>query len=254
VAADGAVYVYAVLPAAGRPTISAKGIDDCTVDAVEHEGVAALTSALRREALTARDLRAHWRVIEEAFEHGTLLPLRFGMVMESEQAVRDRLLAANVEQLTGLLEQMAGLVQLTVKGDYDEERLLREVVQQSPGVAAMRERVRKLPEGLASQPERMRLGELVADAVARRRDQDTRLALEVLEPHAVSVSVEEVANAGAAFNLAFLVNRDQQGAFGEAVARLRQELDERVAVRYVGPLPPYSFTEADLSAGSAAWA
>jgi hypothetical protein len=42
--------------------------------------------------------------------------------------------------------------------------------------------------------------------------------------------------------------------FSEAVGRLREELGERVRLRYVGPLPPYSFAETDLSAGAAAWA
>ena len=32
-------------------------------------------------------------------------------------------------------------------------------------------------------------------------------------------------------------------AFGEAVGRLREELGERVTLRYVGPLPPYSFAD-----------
>ena len=43
-------------------------------------------------------------------------------------------------------------------------------------------------------------------------------------------------------------------AFGEAVGLLREELGERVTLTYVGPLPPYTFAETDLSAGTAAWA
>jgi hypothetical protein len=38
------------------------------------------------------------------------------------------------------------------------------------------------------------------------------------------------------------------------VGRLREELGERVTLRYVGPLPPYSFAETDLNPGAAAWA
>ena len=58
-----------------------------------------------------------------------MLPVRFGTVLEGDRAVREQLLEPNAERLTELLDALAGRVQLTVKGDYDEERLLREVVR-----------------------------------------------------------------------------------------------------------------------------
>ena len=46
----------------------------------------------------------------------------------------------------------------------------------------------------------------------------------------------------------------QQLHWDEAVGRLRAELGERISLRYVGPLPPYSFADSDLSTGAPAWA
>jgi len=120
-------------------------------------------------------------------------------------------------------------------------------------VAELRDRVRDLADD-ASYYERIRLGELVADEVARRRDVDTRRVLDVLEPLAVAARDEPAADPNAAFNLAFLVRRDEEQTFGEAVGLLVRELGERVQLRFVGPLPPYSFTDGSLTAGSAGWA
>jgi hypothetical protein len=70
----------------------------------------------------------------------------------------------------------------------------------------------------------------------------------------VAAHEEEPSDTNAAFNLAFLVERDQQDVFSTAVTSLAEVLGERIEIRYVGPMPPYSFAQADLGAGSPAWA
>jgi hypothetical protein len=246
--------VYGVLSGSDQAGISVGGVEGAEVRTIGHAGLAALVSTLEADALAAaREVRAHWRVLEEASKTATVLPVRFGTVMESDAAVRERLLERNAARLTELLAELAGRVQLNVKGDYDEERLLREVVQESPPVATLRERVQRVSDS-AGYYDRIRLGELVAGEVARRREQDTALALTRLEPLATAASTEPPQSPNAAFNLAFLVESGGVDAFSEAVGRLRAEVGERVTLRYVGPLPPYSFAETDLSEGAEAWA
>jgi Gas vesicle synthesis protein GvpL/GvpF len=252
--ADAKVYVYGVLPGSDRAGVSVDGVEGAEVRTVEHAGLAALVSTLEADALAAaREVRAHWRVLEEASTSATVLPVRFGTVMDSDDDVRERLLEPNTGRLMELLDALAGRVQLNIKGDYDEQRLLREVVRASPGIAALRERLRGLPEA-AGYYDRIRMGELVAAEVARRQEQDAALALARLDPMAVAARAEQPSSSNVAFNLAFLVEAGKVDTFSEAVGRLREELGERVALRYVGPLPPYSFAETDLSAGAAAWA
>jgi gas vesicle protein GvpL/GvpF len=252
--AGARVYVYGVLSGSDQAAVSVGGVEKAQVRTVEHAGLAALVSSLEADALAAaRGVRAHWRVLEEASKSATVLPVRFGTVLESDAAVRERLLEPNAERLTELLGELAGRVQLNVAGDYDEDALLREVVRASPAVAALRERVRRLSE-TAGYYDRIRMGELVAAEVGRRSEQDTALALARLEPFAVSARVEEASTPNAAFKLAFLVDSHGVDQFSEAVGGLREELAGRIALRYVGPLPPYSFAETDLSSGAAAWA
>jgi hypothetical protein len=251
---DDAVYVYGVLRSSELRSVSVAGVEGSEVRGVEHGGLAALTSRVTGGALAAaREVRAHWRVLDEASKNATVLPVRFGTVLESDDDVRARLLEPNADNLAALLEEIAGCVQLTVKGDYKEDALMREVVRRSPAVAELRERIRSLPDA-ASYYDRIRLGELVAAEVAGRRSDDTRQALETLRPQAVAAKEEEPTHPNAAFNLAFLIEREKEPAFSKSVGDLADELGDRVDLRYVGPLPPYSFAEADLSAGSAAWA
>ena len=251
---DGPVYVYGVLRSMERPAITEQGVDASTVGAVEHVGLAALKSPASAAMVAGpRDVRAHWRVLDQALQHATVIPLRFGTVMESDEVVRDRLLRPNSERLNALLEQFAGLVQVGVTGRYDERLLLTQIVRGSPAIAALREQLRGAPDGKGSHAQRIKLGELVAAEVRRRGEDDAQTALATLEPAAVAAT-QELAPAGAPFKLAFLVDRDRPERFDRAVANLRRRLGGRIAIRYVGPLPPYSFADVDLVSGDPAWA
>ena len=254
-AAEGAIYVYGVIAGGDEMEIGATGVgtDAAPIRRIRHEGVAALVSDIPRgPLLAARDLRAHWGVLEAVASRTTVLPVRFGTVMESDAAVRDDFLAPNAERLTALLSALDGKVQLSVKGFYDEERLMREVVSESREVAGLRERTRSVPEA-ASYYDRIRLGELVAAEVDRRRERDADLVVGRLGRLAVAVKAEPPTTTDGAVNASFLVERTRIDEFTRAVQQVVDELGDRIRTRYVGPLPPYSFADEE-TAGSASWA
>jgi hypothetical protein len=246
------VYVYGVVAGDEAPAVPVDGVEGCPVRTVAGGRLAALVSDLETGALTAaRAVRAHWAVLEAAAEHATVVPARFGTILEGDDAVCDELLAPNAEHLERLLARLAGRVQLKVEGRYDEQRLMRAIVAASPPIAALQRRVQGRSEA-AGYYDRIRLGEAVAAAVEQRRAADTDHARAALEGAAEAVRVEEARTPDAAFNLSFLVPREQVDAFGAGVAALRDELGDAIALRYVGPLPPYSFAEAELTPAEAA--
>jgi gas vesicle protein GvpL/GvpF len=249
-----AVYVYGVLPATDAERLPAAGIEGSNVRAIVDGELAAVVSDLAGESLNAaREVRAHWRVLDAVAKEATALPVRFGTALRDDDDVRARLLAPNRERLVALLRHLSGRVQLGVKGRYDEQALLREIVATSKPVAALRERIRGLPAE-AAYYDSIRLGELVAGEVDLRRQRDTQHALGALAPHAVEAREQAAGGEDGAFDLAFLVERGRIDSFSKAVVKLGEDVGDRIALRYVGPLPPYSFADAELDTGSAAWA
>jgi Gas vesicle synthesis protein GvpL/GvpF len=243
------VHVHGVMAAADRIDIAS-----AKVRLVAHRDVAALVTDADVERLTAaKVLREHWRVLEEAAATATVLPVRFGTVMAGERAVVDEFLAPGHDGLAAQLRELDGKVQLTVKGSFEEEELMRGVVAGSPAIARLRERVRSLPEA-AAYYENIELGQMVAAEVERARERDTETVLARLEPPAVASRREAPSALDAAVNAAFLVERDRIDEFSRAVTELAHELAGRVELRYVGPLAPYSFTGEAASPGAAAWA
>lgn len=250
----GMVYVYGVVASSGEEPPSAEGIEAAPVRLVGTPDLGALVSDLGSGALSApKAVRAHWSVLEEASRDATVVPTRFGMVLESDEAVVARLLEPNREALLDLLRDLAGKVQLTVKGQYDQDRMLREVVQSTPAVAELNQRLQTV-SAEAAYYDRIRLGELVATEVDHRRAADRDAAVVRLQPLADAMREEDVREPTAAYALAFLVRREAMQDFTEAVRALDREVGDRIELSYIGPAPPYSFAEANLDAGSPAWA
>ena len=233
----GEVYVHGVVRASEFPEPAPPA------RTVTHGDLAALvTDVGSDQELATSVLRTHWRVLEAAGADGTVIPVRFGTAMSGDRAVVEDFLVPRREVLETALSEMAGKVQLTVKGFYDEDALMRGVVERSPAIAKLRERVRGIPEA-AAYYERIRLGELVAAEVEEERRRDAARVIDRLAPCAVATSREGNGSIDSAVNAAFLVERDRIDDFSRTVGVLGEELSGRIKLRYVGPLPPYSFTQ-----------
>jgi hypothetical protein len=247
------LYVYGVIPAAdalGWP--GTDGIDgpSATVRTVERGELAALVSTLPSDRIPGRrdDLEAHRRVLSLANERGTTIPMRFGIVIDSEDLVREELLVRHAPEFTDLLRKLDGHVQMTVRAVYAEDAPLREVLESEPEIVRRSAAIQGLSEP-ESRQERIELGRLVAERVTARREQDEQALLDRLWSFATDVRVEPPGSEGVALNAHLLVRRDRRSALDDAVAVLAA-LQGHLALRYIGPLPPYSFADLSLEAGS----
>jgi hypothetical protein len=250
---EAGVYVYGAVRAdelAGLDLAGVAGEDGGPVATIERGGVAALVSQLDDETLEAASaLRTHWKVLEEVSAAATVAPVRFGTVLADESAVVEDFLEPEGERLAALLAGLAGKVQLSVRAFYDEDRLLAGIVEGSPEIAQLRERVKGQP-GAAAYYDQIRLGELVSAEVEAARAGDTQLVLERLGPLAVDVITEAPATEEMAVNAAFLVESDRVEEFSNAVGGLAEEVGDRLRIRFVGPMPAYSFADAGAPTGS----
>lgn len=238
---SAAKYVYGVIPASARAP-KASGIRRRRLQTVKDGSVAALVSDAPAGELHAQrdDLMAHSRVLERALADGVVLPMRFGMVMPDEQAVREQLLEPYAEELELQLQQLRGKAELHVQALYDEDALMREIVQTRPQIGERSAAIRDQPAD-ASYYERIELGQLVAEAVERARTADSEAILDKLEPLADMLEIASPGHEREAARIFFLVDERRQGEFDAAVDELGRVNAGRLRFKYTGPLPPYSF-------------
>ena len=245
--ATAATYVYAVVRSGALDSVQSEGVAGLSVAIVDGEGVAALVSDLPDRELRVRrkDLRRHLDVIEEAFRTTTVLPCRFGTVVDSRADVVEELLTYRREDLLAGLAQLGDRVQLNVKATYDEELLLGDIVARDPEIARLREATRTL--GDAAYGEQLRLGELVAGAVAEQREGDSARILDALAAEADDVDLDEPPP-DAALKGSFLVHRSRLSAFDAALETVAEREQPRLRFDLIGPLPPTAFASAVVEA------
>lgn len=246
---DAAKYVYGVVRASPKARPRSKGINGQPIRIIADQGLGALTSDVAGDPVEAgRDeLLTHSRVLESALERGTVLPMRFGVVMPSASAVREQLLGVHREELAAQLDEMNGKVEVNIKGLYDEPSVLRELVEDNPDIAGLRAALRDQPED-ATYYERIRLGELVAAALDARRSADEHQIVERLAEHALGVEIGGPMHERMAVNASFLLERDRIGEFDRTLDRIASEHGGRIRFKYTGPLPPHSFVELSMEA------
>jgi gas vesicle protein GvpL/GvpF len=234
-----AVYCYGVTSAGDAASQPDAGVGGASVEPVCFRKLAALTSATPPGKVRARraDLLRHFDVLASAFEHGTVVPLRFGIVFDDEASLIRDFLEPRHDELSGLLRELRGRVELRVTAHYREDAVLAEIIRDSPRVARLREQTR----AGAAQPLMLELGELVSAELQARTARDGRAILERLGSIALAYDVSDEQIEHQLMRASFLVERKRLKAFDEAMEALASGQAGRIDFSYVGPLPPHSF-------------
>ncbi|GAA4226592.1 GvpL/GvpF family gas vesicle protein [Actinomadura meridiana] len=243
----GPQYIYGVTrPGAALPA-DVTGLDGHPVTLVENGGAcAAIVSDLPRDrALGERDdLVAHQRVLNALVEAGTaVLPFRFGAALADRDAVAKELLADNAARFGAVLDRLQDRVELRLKATYVQDTVLREIMEAEPEIAELARRLREVPPDIADAVyyDRVRLGELIAQAIQARRDTDGQLLLDGAATAAEAVAPKPPVREEDVLDASFLVAVDRRAEFEDAVDALGRAHADRIRVRLIGPLPPYDF-------------
>ena len=245
-----ATYVYGIVPVGAPLRLTKRGVgEQGKLRIVQSGRTAAIVSTADSVPVstTRANLMAHSDVLQEAVEATTVLPMRFGFVMPSDEAVHDDLLVAREAELERLLEDMDDRVEMSLKVYYLEEPLLARIVAEDPAIAELRETTQRLPDE-AGYYHRIRLGELVVAAIERRRLRDSAHILQRLGLLAVDTVTATELPERAVLKASLLVERRDVSAFQQEVSELAEELAETMQFASVGPLPPYNFVRFGSSA------
>lgn len=237
-----ATYVYGLVASDAELPPDLVGIGPSgRVSTIPHRRLAALVGDVPTDrALGTRDdLVGHERVLDLVASSEAVLPMRFPAVVEREGVV-DELLAPHHDRFVEILAGLRGRVQFTLKGSYQQDVVLRELVETDEEIRSLRDRIDGLPEE-ATYYDRIRLGELVVGALEARREDDAARMLRALEPSAIRTVQRRPTDPQDVINAAFLVERAVQDEFCDAVEAVGREFEGRALLRLLGPLAPYDF-------------
>lgn len=235
-------YVYGIVPADVKLTSGVRGVRDGKIDLVRSDDLAALVSEvdITGPLGTPEDLEAHQKILDSTAAESPVLPLRFGAVLAGRDAVVEELLGPHHEEFAQALRELEGRVQFVVRGRYDEQAVLTEILSENPEAAGLREQIRD-GDPDATRDTRIELGEIINNAVEAKRQEDTRVLMSALKDHCVASSIREPTHELDAAYIALLVEADEADELRRAAEDLGRDWQGRVELHVRGPMACWDF-------------
>jgi len=221
------------------------------VYSISYQDIAVVISAslIKKYSISRENTMAHQKVLEKLMEDFTVLPVRFGTVasgkdgVSSERRIREEVLKARYEELKDLLIKMDNKIELGLKALWTDMKVIfQEIVDENSQIKKLRQRLNLEP---ITQPfgGKASLGEMVKDALERKKAKEEKDILDVLKKTCVDWRSNKVFGDNMITNSAFLVEKSKVEEFDKLVDKLATTYNERIKFKYVGPIPPISFVE-----------
>jgi len=191
--------------------------------------------------ITRESTVGHAKVIEQVMKEHTALPVRFGTIAKSNEAIREQVLSRRYGELRDLMEQMANRDEMGVKVFWrDMDAVLQEVVAESAEIRRGRDAL-ALKSPQATYYDRIELGKRVEAALDAKRDQAGEAIARDLAEASEDFRVNPVRSERMVLNSSYLVHRDRMKEFDERVSDLAARHEQRLKVKYVGPVAAFNF-------------
>ena len=140
---------------------------------------------------------------------------------------------------------MAGKVEFGLKVNWDRERVIAEMEDESEEIRNLKEQITSRGAG-STYFARMQLGRLIETAMSERSDAYVREIYSGLRDTAVASRANKPIGDKMIMNAAFLIERDREQEFDSKVKEIAARYEGKLSFKYTGPWPPYNFVHIRL--------
>lgn len=240
------LYLYGLFPAPGPSDLDVQGLDNQPVATHVIGEFAFLYSEAQQERYLAsrKNLLGHERVLEAAMQAGdrTLLPLQFGLVIETWERVIQELITPRGEGLKRLFAQLEGRREVSVKVLWHPDNELNQLMEENEPLRQERDRL----EGKQlSMDQVVSIGQSIEKAVEARKEAIVDAFREALNPLAIEVLENDPMTDAMIYNAAYLIDWDAEPEFGNVIEELDAQFEDRLRIRYNNFTAPFNFAQLD---------
>ena len=187
------------------------------------------------------NMTTHEKVLEEIMKQFTVLPVRFSTISEhADDSGILKILEKDYKKFDDLLVKMDGKKELGLKVMAQETAIYANIIEKYDEIRTMRGKLMNLPVD-KTHYQRMKIGEMVAEALKKETENYKTMILDVLKPLTDDVKINDNYGELMIINAAFLIKNISEPAFDKAVFELDEKFGQFMTFKYVGTLPPYNF-------------
>jgi len=235
------------------------GINNRDILLVPYRDIAAVVSnthfinfdKLDKKELTQL-IAVHDQVNADLMKKHDVIPMRFGMVAENIEEIRNILRKAYI-QFKAALERIAGKAEFVVQVFWNEKNILEKLIQENPEIQELKKETESKGKilGLAS---KMKLGKCIFEALELYRKECREDILRNLATRFPDFSAGKLLDTNKEkemiMNYSFLIGRGQELELESALNQIAEKYKDGLKFKYIGPMAPYSFTVINLSLGN----
>lgn len=246
-ATQAGIYVYAVISGPGTVEYGAIGLGGAEVYRIESDGLSAVVSKTEQARLRPerRNVAAHTAVLRKSLDESGVLPMAFGLIADSDQAVRE-LLNRNRKALREQLERVAGKLEMGLRVQYDLPNVFEYFVNTHPALREARDAIGDIRH--ANHGDMLALGQLFDRTLNEQRETLYGRVRVVLERHGIGIKRNDPRNEREVMHLACLIPREMQSNFEGIVGEAAASFDNHYTFDINGPWAPHNFVELNLKA------
>ena len=241
------LYLYGIFPAPGPQNLDeVQGLDQQPISIHTIDGFVFLYSTAQQERYLAsrKNLLGHERVLEAAMQtgHRTLLPLQFGLIIETWDRVIDELITPRGDALKRLFAKLDGRREVSVKVLWEPDAELNQLMAENAELRAERDRL----EGKQlSMDQVVDIGQAIETAMTDRKDEVIEAFRQHLNGLAVEVLENDPLTDAMIYNAAYLIPWEDESKFSQAIEALDGQFEDRLRIRYNNFTAPYNFAQLD---------
>lgn len=245
-------YVYGIMFAKGRQAFGPIGIGGRgdTVYTLPYRDIAAIvsTSPITKYAVSRENMLAHAKVLEQAVEESTILPVRFCTIAMDEEAIVEKVLKPRYQEFVHLLRKMKGKVELGVRMRWiDMDVIFAELTEENKDIKMLKAAVLNERNEQKKYAETIKIGQLVQKALAEKKSREVRALLEVLRPLSLDWKENQLYGDMNLVNAAFLVDKDMEQDFDKKMNELEEVYKGKKQLKYTVSRVPYNFVEIEIN-------
>ena len=242
-------YLYAIVPDSGESSYGDIGIDGNKVYSLSDGKVAAVVSDMANGRIRPerRNIAAHQGVLKRLMEReATPLPISFGMIAESLQAIK-KILVKNRKAFMDQLHRVDGKVEMGLRVTWDVPNIFEYFVHTHGELRVARDTflgTHREP----TQEDKIEVGRMFDHLLSEDREEYASRVEEILLPTYFEIKRNPPRNEREVMNLACLVGRQRENetAFEAAIFEAARLFYNNFTFDFNGPWAPHNFVDIEL--------
>ena len=256
-------YIYCIIGANENREYGPIGIGERS-DVIEtfcHDGLATIisNSPVKKYPINRKNTICHQKVMEEVMKYHTVLPVRFSTIAEDKEPkdgspkiaalerTKQKVLTERRQEFIDLIKEMDTKMELGVKALWtDMKGVFNEIAEENPAIKKLKgkiERINITNPRQRTHSERVKLGEMVRDALNAKREKLKDIIMGVLKKASCDTRVNKNFGDNMIVNGAFLVEKSKVKEFDNYLDELNRHYGGNIKFKYIGPVPPCNFVE-----------